>query len=88
MQACCEAAVERGLSHICFTDHLEHNPHDGGTGYYRPEAYFNEVRRLQQAYKSRTYIGRRLPRPWRRTMIWCWVLCTGLTTWPRMSRNA
>ena len=53
MQACCEAAVERGLSHICFTDHLEHNPHDGGTGYYRPEAYFNEVRRLQQAYKDK-----------------------------------
>ncbi|MBS6943435.1 MAG: histidinol-phosphatase HisJ family protein [Clostridiales bacterium] len=53
MQACCEAAVERGLSHICFTDHLEHNPHDGGTGYYRPEAYFNEVRRLQQAYKNK-----------------------------------
>lgn len=43
MMACCQAAVEAGLTHICFTEHMEHNPKDSGTGYYKREVYFDRL---------------------------------------------
>lgn len=56
MRACCEKAVDRGLTHICFTEHLEHNPHDGGTGYYRQDAYFVQLAEMRAAFKEKLTI--------------------------------
>ena len=56
MEACCQAAIERGLTHICFTEHLEHNIHDSGTGYYRPDVYFAKVKELRKKYAGQIHL--------------------------------
>ena len=43
-------AIERGLTHVCFTDHFDANPADEGCGYYRADAYLEAVSRLQDTY--------------------------------------
>lgn len=56
MQACCQAALDRGLTHICFTEHMEHNPNDGGTGYYRQEAYFARLEKMRALFEGKLTI--------------------------------
>lgn len=51
-----ENALSQGLTHVCFTDHFDANPSDEGYGYYRPQAYFDEVDRLQAQYGDRIRI--------------------------------
>ncbi len=56
MQDCCERALQKGLTHLCFTEHFEHNPNDPGTGYYRRSAYFDCLHALQRRYGGKLRI--------------------------------
>lgn len=49
----CQAALEKGLKHICFTDHYETEPGDPGYGYYEIDRYFDGVKRAQDKYSDR-----------------------------------
>ena len=42
MSAYIEKANEIGVSTICFTDHVDINPHDIGYEYYEPEKYWSD----------------------------------------------
>lgn len=48
---CC--AIDKGLSSICFTDHMDYDFPDFGNGasfVFEPEEYFREIDRLETAY--------------------------------------
>jgi histidinol-phosphatase (PHP family) len=49
----CRAAIAAGVTEIAFTDHLDHEPADPGCGYYRPEAYFAAIERVQEEFGDR-----------------------------------
>jgi histidinol-phosphatase (PHP family) len=49
-------AMSQGLAYVCFTDHFDANPADEGFCYYRTQAYFDEVSRLQEQYGERIRI--------------------------------
>ena len=49
----CEAAIKKGLTHICFTDHVDYNKADYGYMYYNPEGYFDELNRAKDEYGDR-----------------------------------
>ncbi|MGD2146183.1 MAG: histidinol-phosphatase HisJ family protein [Anaerolineae bacterium] len=51
MAAACQAAVERGIDEIAFTDHLDFKL-DGSTAYYRPAAYLAAIRQCRQRYEG------------------------------------
>ncbi len=46
----CRAAVAAGVTEIAITDHIDHEPADPGTGYYRAESYFQEIERARSEY--------------------------------------
>jgi histidinol-phosphatase (PHP family) len=50
MAALCERALVIGLTHICFTDHIDMNPQDSGCGIYDFESYFKEFDRVREKY--------------------------------------
>lgn len=54
MQGHCARAVQLGLDGVCFTEHLDFDPLS--LGYYRPEAYFDEISRLREQYDGRLVI--------------------------------
>ncbi|MDR1821545.1 MAG: histidinol-phosphatase HisJ family protein [Oscillospiraceae bacterium] len=41
------AARQKGVSAVCFTDHVDTNPNDSGTGYYDSAAFFAELSRAR-----------------------------------------
>ena len=43
MEMSCRAAIAAGVTEIAFTDHLDHEPADPGSGYYRPDDYLREL---------------------------------------------
>ena len=55
MAAACEAAIERGMREIGFTDHVDHGPEDP-PGYFRPVEYLAELARCRAHYGDRLTI--------------------------------
>ena len=47
-----EAAIDKGLKGICFTDHMEHEYASGKPFTFDPDTYFNELRILQEKYQN------------------------------------
>jgi len=47
ISAMCRAAIAAGVTEIAITDHIDHEPADPGTGYYRAEAYFQSIERAR-----------------------------------------
>lgn len=43
-------AIEKKMHMICFTDHVDLNPHDYGYLYYKPEAFLEMCHRLKAQY--------------------------------------
>jgi len=43
MEAMCRQAVSLGLQQIAFTDHVDYIPADIGYGYFRPQAYCDQI---------------------------------------------
>lgn len=43
-----KAAKERGISMLCFTDHVDYNPNDYGYQFYDPEGFFNEIEKVRK----------------------------------------
>ena len=43
-------AIEKKMHMICFTDHVDLNPHDYGYLYYKPEAFLEMCHRLKAKY--------------------------------------
>ena len=54
MQAHCNRAAALGMDAVCFTDHLDFQGRD--LGYYRPEAYFEELVRNREEFAGRLNI--------------------------------
>jgi histidinol-phosphatase (PHP family) len=52
-----QAACERGVKTICFTDHVDFNMHDSSFGFYNAEAYFSELKRLRGLCKDITILA-------------------------------
>lgn len=57
--AMCEAAIARGLTDICFTDHQDLGFDDPGWFRFDPDAYFRELEAVRQAFagRLRVHIG-------------------------------
>lgn len=53
MEHHCQNAIARGLTHLCFTDHIDWDPHDRGCGYYDADAYFDALHRVQDRYAGK-----------------------------------
>ncbi|MGH2558998.1 MAG: histidinol-phosphatase [Thermomicrobiales bacterium] len=49
----CRAAIAAGVTEIAFTDHVDHEPADMGTGYYRPDDYFRALERVRDEFGDR-----------------------------------
>ena len=56
MASYCERAIAIGLTHICFTDHIDMNPLDSGSGKYDFDAYFEEYFRVQKQYADKLVV--------------------------------
>ncbi len=56
MYSMCRAAVDSGLRHICFTEHLDFNPDDIGYGFLDLSAYSLEIDRVRQEFGDRLEI--------------------------------
>ncbi len=53
MSAYCDRAIKRGVTHICFTDHIDMDPRDSGHGQYNLDAYFEDLHRVRNEYADR-----------------------------------
>ncbi|MCR5756060.1 MAG: histidinol-phosphatase HisJ family protein [Acetatifactor sp.] len=51
-----EAAIQKGLHTVCFTDHVDLNPNDYGYNYYNSSAFFEEYLLLKQRYHAQTEV--------------------------------
>ena len=51
--AMCEAAIARGLTEICFTDHQDLGFDDPSWFRFNPDAYFRELEAIQSAFAGR-----------------------------------
>jgi histidinol-phosphatase (PHP family) len=56
MEEMCRAAIEAGLEEIVVTDHLDLHPLDECPGFYRPDAYFDELARCQAQFDGQLRI--------------------------------
>jgi histidinol-phosphatase (PHP family) len=52
----CQAALDKGLQEICFTDHVDLMPWDDTRGYFKPEAYMAEIERCRAEFAGRLTI--------------------------------
>lgn len=57
VEECCAAAVERGLTELCFTDHLDLSPADPGSGWFDPEGYALAVSRARDTDRLTVLLG-------------------------------
>lgn len=53
MAASCRAAIAAGVTEIAFTDHIDHEPADPGTGYYRAAEYLASVESARREFGDR-----------------------------------
>ena len=44
----CLVAIEKGLTSICFTEHLEQNPGDRGYGFFNHKKYSDDINRARE----------------------------------------
>jgi len=56
MSNMCRAAIAKGLSHICFTDHLELNPTDESYGIFDYDRYSAAIDRVREEFAGRIHI--------------------------------
>lgn len=56
MDEYCEAAIEKGCSIICFTDHADNNTRDFGCGYFEVDKYFEALAGVKSEYGGRLKI--------------------------------
>jgi len=49
----CQTALERGLQVVCFTEHVDFNPHDEGLNFYRYDAHTRDIRLAQEKFAGR-----------------------------------
>jgi histidinol-phosphatase (PHP family) len=56
MRDSCRAALEAGITEIAFTDHIDHQPEDPGTGYYRADDYFASLQRARSEFDGQLTI--------------------------------
>lgn len=54
--AMCEAAIARGLTEICFTDHQDLGFDDPSWFRFDPDAYFRELEAIQRAFAGRLQV--------------------------------
>ncbi|CAA9574456.1 MAG: Histidinol-phosphatase [uncultured Thermomicrobiales bacterium] len=54
--ASCAAAVERGLSEIAFTDHIEHEPADMSYGFFNYDTYMANLQHARSVFGDRLVI--------------------------------
>ena len=52
MERCAEEALSKGITTLCFTDHVDLNPNDYGYNYYTPDKYFEEYRKVREKYEG------------------------------------
>lgn len=52
----CRSAISKGLSHICFTDHIDNNPADDGCGYFNYDKYSEAIDRVRDEFGDRIQI--------------------------------
>lgn len=52
----CTKAIEKGFTHITFTDHVEHNQADEGYGIFHYDIYSQEIERVRRQYKNKIKI--------------------------------
>lgn len=56
IEASCEAAIARGITEIAFTDHVDHEPANGGFGFYDYEGYRTDIERARDRFGDRLVI--------------------------------
>lgn len=56
MEAMCLRAIDLGLNHIAFTEHVDYVPADIGFGFFQPEAFMDEIGRCRELYGDRITI--------------------------------
>jgi histidinol-phosphatase (PHP family) len=56
LDAMVQGAVERGLTEIAITDHVDNNPADAGYGFYRPADAYRATQEAQRRYGDRITI--------------------------------
>ena len=52
----CRAAVAKGLSYICVTDHIDSNPTDEGYHYLNYDRYSESIERAREEFGDRIHI--------------------------------
>lgn len=56
MERYAEESLSKGITTLCFTDHVDLNPNDYGYNYYAPDKYFEEYRKVKEKYEGRIQI--------------------------------
>ncbi|MBN1178610.1 MAG: histidinol-phosphatase HisJ family protein [Anaerolineae bacterium] len=56
METMCRAALTRGIAEIAFTDHADFEPLDVCSGYFRPERYWEAIRRCRDLFDGQLTI--------------------------------
>ncbi len=56
MEQYAEAALAKGITTLCFTDHVDLNPNDYGYNYYAPDRYFENYRKVRDKYEGRVIL--------------------------------
>lgn len=57
MEEHCKRALEKGITHICFTEHVDFNKFEYARWQFDAKAYFNELERLRKEYKELTILS-------------------------------
>ena len=52
----CQAAVKKGVSIVCFTEHVDMNPKDEGYGHFQYDKYTEDIKRARENYEGRLTI--------------------------------
>jgi len=52
----CEVAIDKGLSFICFTEHIDENPKSEGLNFFDAEKYLNTIEEVGRKYKEEIII--------------------------------
>ncbi len=56
MEEICEAAVELGISALCFTDHYDFDPQDTGYGFFDYDEYSRQIERVRRKFSGRLMV--------------------------------
>lgn len=56
LMAMCQAAIEKGVKYICFTEHFDMNPKDRGYGYFNFEKFSEAIDSAKNKFGDSLYI--------------------------------